>query len=56
MYTEFKVHREPPFKKRYKVNAIINNFSDSIPSNIQSVTEGTDQTSGECSLGQTIPI
>ena len=24
--------------------------------NIQSVTGGTDQTSGECSLGQTIPI
>ena len=24
--------------------------------NIQSVTAGTDQTSGECSLGQTIPI
>jgi hypothetical protein len=23
---------------------------------IQSVTGGTDQTSGECSLGQTIPI
>ena len=23
---------------------------------IQGVTEGTDQTSGECSLGQTIPI
>jgi len=23
---------------------------------IQSVTRGTDQTSGECSLGQTIPI
>ena len=25
-------------------------------SNIQGVTGGTDQTSGECSLGQTIPI
>ena len=24
--------------------------------NIQGVTGGTDQTSGECSLGQTIPI
>ena len=24
--------------------------------NIQSVTGGTDQTSGECSFGQTIPI
>ena len=26
------------------------------PNFIQSVTGGTDQTSGECSLGQTIPI
>ena len=26
------------------------------PHNIQGVTGGTDQTSGECSLGQTIPI
>jgi hypothetical protein len=28
----------------------------SVPSNIQGVTGGTDQTSGECSFGQTIPI
>ena len=27
-----------------------------LPLNIQGVTGGTDQTSGECSLGQTIPI
>ena len=28
----------------------------SVHRNIQGVTGGTDQTSGECSLGQTIPI
>ena len=27
-----------------------------VSGNIQGVTGGTDQTSGECSLGQTIPI
>ena len=30
--------------------------SESANSHIQGVTGGTDQTSGECSLGQTIPI
>jgi len=31
-------------------------FNIDISINIQGVTGGTDQTSGECSLGQTIPI
>jgi len=30
--------------------------SRSVALNIQGVTGGTDQTSAECSLGQTIPI
>ena len=30
--------------------------SPNICKDIQGVTGGTDQTSGECSLGQTIPI
>ena len=34
----------------------MNNFRAPFIFDVQGVTGGTDQTSGECSLGQTIPI
>ena len=40
-------------RKQRGLNSI---FAPCIMESIQGVTGGTDQTSGECSLGQTIPI
>ena len=41
----------PIIKKKYRTYA-----TPGISYSTQGVTGGTDQTSGECSLGQTIPI
>jgi hypothetical protein len=54
--TIFKMLKNARYKQLVKVEIIFSSVSTVRFLNIQGVTGGTDNTSGGCSLGQTIPI
>jgi len=54
--TLLKTHSSFIYIHIFYIHMSFNGRTEFLSSSIQDVTGGTDQTSGECSLGHTIPI